>query len=64
MGNTSPSINAVVLNSSQAIADAIAVAMKDNKAQIELTIVNSKTGEKTTIHGKEGGKITTSMNLQ
>ncbi|QWA09788.1 hypothetical protein GTU79_21115 [Sodalis ligni] len=56
-----PSINAGTVNSSQAIADAIATAMKDNKTLIELTMVNSQTGEKKTMTVRAGGKITTSM---
>ncbi|AHM72080.1 lytic transglycosylase domain-containing protein [Yersinia hibernica] len=45
------------------IANAIVQAMRDNKAEVELTIVDGRTGERKVISGSQGGKISTSMNL-
>ncbi|CNI14144.1 putative bacteriophage coat protein [Yersinia frederiksenii] len=45
------------------IADAIVQAMRDNKAEVELTIVDRRTGERKVISGEQGGKISTSMDL-
>ncbi|TKI02898.1 transglycosylase SLT domain-containing protein [Martelella alba] len=50
-------------SSAQDIANAIAMAMKDSKTQIELTITNGQTGEKRIIN-TEGSKISTSMSYQ
>nr|WP_265316173.1 lytic transglycosylase domain-containing protein [Yersinia ruckeri] len=45
------------------IANAIVQAMRDNKAEVELTIVDGRTGERKVISGSQGGNISTSMNL-
>ncbi|EKN4788161.1 lytic transglycosylase domain-containing protein [Yersinia enterocolitica] len=45
------------------IDNAIVQAMRDNKAEVELTIVDGRTGERKVISGSQGGKISTSMNL-
>ncbi|ELH4237934.1 transglycosylase SLT domain-containing protein [Serratia marcescens] len=38
--------------------------MQDSKMQIELTLVDSKTGERRTIVGNDGARVSTSMNFQ
>ena len=38
--------------------------MQDGKMQIELTLVDSKTGERRTIVGSDGARVSTSMNFQ
>lgn len=38
--------------------------MQDSKMQIELTVVDSKTGERRTIVGNDGARVSTSMNFQ
>ncbi|EKN4693254.1 lytic transglycosylase domain-containing protein [Yersinia ruckeri] len=48
-------------SSSLDIANAIAQAMKSNKTEIELTLIDSKTGSRQVISGKGGAKISTSM---
>ncbi|CNI76340.1 membrane-bound lytic murein transglycosylase D [Yersinia pekkanenii] len=45
------------------IASAIAQAMRDNKSEVELTIIDSRTGERRVIAGSQSGKVATSMNL-
>lgn len=66
-GTTVTNINSTVPpqtgSSSQTsgISDALVAALKDNKMQIELTLVNSQTGEKQVITA-QGPKISTSMN--
>lgn len=47
----------------QRLASAIANAMRDNKSQIELTLIDSKTGERRSVTGA-GGRVATSLNLQ
>ncbi|HHX4807158.1 TPA: lytic transglycosylase domain-containing protein, partial [Yersinia enterocolitica] len=44
------------------IASAIVQAMRDNKAEVELTIIDSRTGERRVIAGNQSGKVATSMN--
>nr|WP_315850405.1 transglycosylase SLT domain-containing protein [Yersinia aldovae] len=63
---TPPSINAPQQSDgggADRIADAIVQAMRDNKAEVELTIVDGRTGERKVISGSQGGKVSTSMNL-
>ncbi|WP_199639605.1 lytic transglycosylase domain-containing protein [Serratia sp. PAMC26656] len=38
--------------------------MQDSKMQVELTLVDSKTGERRTIVGSDGARVSTSMNFQ
>jgi hypothetical protein len=59
----SKNINSTELNSNE-ISNTIANALKDNKMQVEITLVDKNTGEKKTIQGTGGGKITTSMTYQ
>ncbi|WP_410015805.1 hypothetical protein [Sodalis sp. C49] len=47
--------------SPQTLADVLASALKDNKTMIEITLVNSQTGEKKMLRAQSGGKVTTSM---
>jgi len=56
-------INSTALNSVE-ISNAIVNALKDNKMQVEITLMDKSTGEKKTILGTGGGKITTSMTYQ
>ncbi|MBK5075087.1 hypothetical protein I2492_18875 [Budviciaceae bacterium CWB-B4] len=43
------------------IADAIAKAMGDNKMQVEVVLIDEKSGERKTVTGKRGGRVSTSM---
>ncbi|WP_289992144.1 hypothetical protein [Photorhabdus laumondii] len=45
----------------QNIADAIQSTIGENKFQIEITLVNNKTGERQQFNAKTGGRVTTSM---
>lgn len=45
------------------IANAIVQAMRDNKAEVELTIIDGRTGERKVISGNQGGRVSTSMDL-
>ncbi|NHB89613.1 hypothetical protein [Photorhabdus tasmaniensis] len=59
-----PSIFANQANNSelaQNIADAIQSTIGENKFQVEITLVNSKTGERQQFNAKTGGRVTTSM---
>lgn len=48
----------------QRLASAIANAMQDNKTQIELTLIDSKTGERKTIVGSGGGRVAGTIDFQ
>lgn len=50
------------VNGSDQIAKAISDALKDNKMQIELTLINSKTGEKRVV-AVQGPKVAASMDM-
>lgn len=57
-----PNINASAKSyDSAGIASAIESAMRDSKMQVEVTLIDSKTGEHKTITGNSGGKVVTSM---
>ncbi|PQQ22436.1 hypothetical protein [Photorhabdus hindustanensis] len=59
-----PSIFANQANNSelaQNMAEAIQTAIGENKFQVEITLVNSKTGERQQFNAKTGGRVTTSM---
>lgn len=45
----------------QNMAEAIQTAIGENKFQVEITLVNSKTGERQQFNAKTGGRVTTSM---
>ncbi|WP_445494609.1 hypothetical protein [Photorhabdus sp. SF281] len=45
----------------QNMAEAIQAAIGENKFQVEITLVNSKTGERQQFNAKTGGRVTTSM---
>ncbi|TDB48224.1 hypothetical protein [Photorhabdus khanii] len=45
----------------QGVVDAIQTAIGENKFQVEITLVNSKTGERQQFNAKTGGRVTTSM---
>ena len=47
----------------QNIVAALSDALKDNKTQVEITLVNSATGEKTTLTARGQGRVTTSMDI-
>ncbi|EKN6077507.1 chemotaxis protein [Yersinia enterocolitica] len=44
-----------------AIADVIATAMQNNRVQIELTLIDGRTGETSVVLGQGGGRITYAM---
>jgi len=44
----------------QKVADVLSKVLKDNKSEIELTLINDRTGERKKISGT-GGKVTTAM---
>ena len=46
--------------SAQQVADVLSKVLKDNKNEIELTLINGRTGERKKISGA-GGKVTTAM---
>ncbi|WP_112198585.1 lytic transglycosylase domain-containing protein [Rahnella sp. NRRL B-41462] len=48
--------------SAQQVADVLSKVLKDNKSEIELTLINDRTGERRKISGS-GGKVTTAMPL-
>ncbi|MCW2454616.1 UNVERIFIED_ORG: hypothetical protein M2414_002355 [Rahnella aquatilis] len=45
------------------LADALSKSLKENKSEIELTLINERTGERKKVSGT-GGKVTTAMSMQ
>ncbi|CNH58100.1 putative bacteriophage coat protein [Yersinia massiliensis] len=61
--NTSVITDVSTTHDISAIADVIATAMQNNRVQIELTLIDGRSGESSVIRGQGGGRISYAMDI-